>query len=150
MERDVARRLLEGMDRHYTPMSDYIFSTLRPNFSTLIPDQEVYQRAFDNFEYLWCLLHVDALKQIEGSRLWTPYGSFAWRWNRYEDHGRFSHQTKLILDRQDINWGPVKAGLFGADLNRLKVSDVVRPLLRRRCEWPCSVGEGVLEWQRRP
>ena len=132
MERDAARQLLEDMDRRYTPVSDYLFSILRPTFVTLIHDGEIYERAFDNFEYLWCLLHVDALKQGGNSHPWTPYGSFAWRWNRFEDHGRFSHQMKLALDNRDATCPPLKAGLFGADLNRLKfVKEFSDELLQR-------------------
>lgn len=123
MERDNARLLLENMERRHTPVSDYLFNYLRDALGTMGVDDAQYLEVFDNFEYLWCLLHVDAEMQHGRPDPWAPYGSFIWRWRRYGGVGgehRFSDQASRAIKDGDKSWLPIKAGLFGGDLGRLK------------------------------
>jgi hypothetical protein len=121
MERDRARRVFEN--RNFTPVSDYLFGRLQNAFGTMGVDDAQYLEAFDNFEYLWCLIHVDMEMQRGNSDPWAPYGSFIWRWQRYGGDGaehRFSDQASRAIENSDKNWPPISAGLFGGDLTRLK------------------------------
>lgn len=123
MECDRARTVFEN--RRHTPVSDYLFGRLRNALGTMSVDDAQYVEAFDNFEYLWCLLHVDAEMQRGSSDPWAPYGSFIWRWRRYGGNGgahRFSDRASRAVEEGDKNWPPIRAGLFGGDLERLKAA----------------------------
>ena len=118
MERDVAREFIPGMERRHTPVSDYLFNVLRDPLSRLAPDETLYERSFDDFEYLWCLLCVDAQKQRGSARIWPPYGAFCWR--RGDGHGEwFKDQAKNAAEQSDKLWPPLKGGLFGGSIERL-------------------------------
>ena len=137
MDRDRARLIFEN--RNFTPVSDYLFDQLQNAIRTMGVDDAQYLEAFDNFEYLWCLLHVDAEMQRGSSDPWAPYGSFIWRWQRYGGEGgghRFSDQASRALEDSDKNWPPIRAGLFGGDLRRLKAvkeyGDQVLTKIRRQ------------------
>jgi hypothetical protein len=125
MGRDVARQLLENMEKRLTPVSDHVSDYLRDAFGTMGIDEAQYIEAFDNFEYLWCLLHVDAEMQHVRADPWAPYGSFIWRWQRYGGDGgehRFSDEASRAIVEGDENWHPIRAGLFGGNLRRLEAA----------------------------
>lgn len=113
-----ARQYIPEMNNSYTPVSDYLFGVLRKPLNRLIPDDAQYELAFDNFEYLWCLLHVDAEKQRGSDFIPTPHGAFSWR--RKDRYGEwFEHQAKSAVDQSDESWAPIKGGLFGGSIERL-------------------------------
>lgn len=118
IDRDVAHKLIPGMERHKTPVSDRLFDVLREPFKVLLPDDLQYELAFDDFEYLWCLLHVDARKQSDAEDIWTPYGAFVWRRWR-QDSDWLKGQAQSAADHQDTSWPPLRYGLFGGSAERL-------------------------------
>ena len=123
MDRDMARQLFEN--RNYTPVSDHLLEYLRDALATMSVDEAQYIEVFDNFEYLWCILHVDAGIQLGSSNPWAPYGSFIWRWRRHSGEGgeqRFVEQAARAIKDGDNHWLPINAGLFGGDLRRLQVA----------------------------
>ncbi len=63
---------LEGMDKHYTPLNDWIHTTLRPYCKRIIPDDNRYTLVFDKLEILMALSFRD-------KKSWVPAGSFGWR-----------------------------------------------------------------------
>jgi hypothetical protein len=73
-----------------------------------------YEEVFDEFEYLWCLLYVDAKQQHDSVSISIPYGSFEWR--------MVARGNTKIITANDKNWVPLAEGLFGKDLARLKKS----------------------------
>ena len=117
MSRESARQLIEGMDKRHTPVSDYLSKELREALRPLVPDDTQYEHAFDDFEYLWCLLHVDAEKQLNRDMIWTPYGSFSWRRSRHDEW--FADQAKRAVEKSDDSWPPLQGGLFGGSMERL-------------------------------
>jgi hypothetical protein len=124
MEREKARKLLPGKDRRKTPLSDYLSEFLRETFKRLIPNEAEYELAFDNFEYLWCMLHVDTQKENAADRVWTPYGTFIWRRSDRSTMSSswFKDQAKSCIDRGDNSWPPIHGGLFGGSNARLKIA----------------------------
>lgn len=128
MERDSARVLIPGMQQRKTPVSDHLLERLRPALLGLIPDDTRYERAFDGFEYLWCLLCVDARLQA-GSRVWTPFGAFIWRWGRFAEEN-FAEEAHSRLGAFDSNSPLLSAGLFGGKLERLQAAhNAAHPML---------------------
>jgi hypothetical protein len=77
LELEVARRL-PGMERRYTPVSDWLFAVCRDWLRDVIPSDDDYLQAFDRYEFLMGLVHFDIL-----SRGWAPVGRFAWRRSHY-------------------------------------------------------------------
>mgnify|MGYP000937337654 CR=1 FL=1 len=121
MSVDHGRQLLEGMDGRHSPLSDYLFDIVREFVEPFINNDDHYEKVFDEFEYLWCLLHVDSKQENNSSNIWTPWGSFAWR--RQERHGEWiPDQIENILEKSDKNYPLIMEGLFGGSLDRLKKS----------------------------
>lgn len=112
--------MLPGQTGRLTPVSDHIWARIRPIFIRYCPDHDQFTRAFDEFEFLWSLLHVEA-QQLRGiDNIWTPPGAFSWRW------ARRSAQTLEAAEAAangDLDaWPPIKGGLFGRSPQRLKAA----------------------------
>lgn len=106
---------LPGHDRHYTPMSEYLFKILQPKIDDILFIGKGYEKSFDEFEVLFALVVADRHKQ-NGKMLWAPIGRFGWK-NQESDS---SPLTRINIEAQTFgeNWGPIKAGLFGGKLER--------------------------------
>ena len=120
MKQQVGREL-SGKERNYTPLSDHLFEVLRPLLQPILPDEWEYERAFDRFEYLRFLLHVDAfnddLENIHG-----PVGRFGWHYRRFHgsDNGPVSKQIEEIAQEKGENWGLLQNGAFSGSMKRFK------------------------------
>ena len=68
-------RPLEGKGRHYLPLNDWLYDTLRGTMQRLIPDDDQYTFVFDKFELLAALACGHRLKQ-EWTDYWAPPGVF--------------------------------------------------------------------------
>ncbi len=71
-------QILEGMDRHYVPLNEWIHSTLQPYAERIIRDNKRYTLVFDKLEILIALngaLYRD--ERLE--RYWGPLGAFLYR-----------------------------------------------------------------------
>jgi len=66
-------RMLPGMDRHHTPLSDYLQAALRESLKPVVADDREYQEAFDRFEYLLALVYTDQKKKSG----WRQSGALA-------------------------------------------------------------------------
>ena len=70
-------QLLEGMDKRYVALSDWVHDTLRQYLKPLIPDDNKYDRTFDKLEILIALgfgtLHSPF------PTYWVPQGAFIYR-----------------------------------------------------------------------
>ena len=51
-------RMLEGMDKCYAPLNDWIYETLRPYTERIIPDRNRYHLVFDKLEILMALSYA--------------------------------------------------------------------------------------------
>jgi hypothetical protein len=107
-------KLISGKERRHTPVSDHLFERLREPFREFIPDDQVFEQIFDEFEYLLSLVYADLTRLDFTGNVgsWVPLGRFASR-------GKDMEQD---LIEQGNNWGPLKAGMFGGSLDRLLVA----------------------------
>lgn len=106
---------LPGHDRHYTPMSEYLFKILQPKLDDILFIGKNYERSFDEFEVLFALVVADIKRQRNG-HVWGPVGRFGWK-HRSRHNGPLS---RIIGEAQAMgsDWGPLTAGLFGGTVDR--------------------------------
>ncbi|HLH03269.1 MAG TPA: SIR2 family protein [Bryobacteraceae bacterium] len=76
--------------KEHTPLSNHLFNTLRNVFRDYLSSETEYAEAFDWFEYLICLLSLDAKLSLAAARematsnsrdvfrFWVPVGRFGW------------------------------------------------------------------------
>jgi len=114
-----AGRLLPGLDRKYTPISDHLFEKLRVHLREYIPRDEEFQTVFDRFEYLLGLVHADINRRQVENGWWGPVGCFRWR-GRHVPESEIMHKIGKELEAEGSNWPPLKAGLFGGVLDQAK------------------------------
>ena len=103
-------RLLEGMDRHPTPLNDWIHNTLRPHARRIIPGEERYTLLFDKLEILMelnCVYH-DSLP--------LP-GAFEYR---YENSGRILREIRESLTARGDESPFVTCDIFGETAGRCR------------------------------
>ena len=71
---------LEGMERHYFPMNDWLFQSLREHTTGLIPSDGRYERMFDRMEVLISLSCGLRVNKDRGELPpWFPPGCFRYR-----------------------------------------------------------------------
>lgn len=123
-----AFKMLPGYERNYVPMSEYLYKAIQPQLDDTLYIGRGYEKSFDEFEILLCLVHAD-IRLKKGGNPWGPIGRFGWK-----HQGHSSPFSNLIADAnlQHKNWGPIKAGLFDGNFDRfLEVSERVRQTLDR-------------------
>jgi len=115
---EVGQRL-PGMERHFTPVSDHLFSVFREPLREYLPDDTQYQKCFDRFEYLLALVHADLYEKL-GHRIWGPIGCFGWRGRDFREFGPGAITSEIELDAaaQGDAWAPLQAGLFDGSMER--------------------------------
>jgi len=101
----------------YTPISDHLSDVLREPFKELLPEDFLYQRAFDRFEYLRALVHSDLNQKLNG-RTYFPIGSFGWRNIHYGDD--IMNEIESEIQEDGEGWSPLKSGLFDGSLERFR------------------------------
>ena len=71
--------MLEGYEKNYFPINDWLHDVLREPLKSLIPDDDRYSHVFDKFELLVSLgfAHVQDSNSIYAG--WFPPGSYIWR-----------------------------------------------------------------------
>lgn len=107
---------IPGHERNYTPLSDYLLKVLQPKLDDALFLGKNYEAAFDTFEVYFALCAADA-RLVSGQDAWGPIGRFGWKRNR--DNSPLERVLKEA-DAQKSEWSPLKAGLFGGDLERFK------------------------------
>ena len=107
-----AMRLLEGMDRRHTPLSDWIHTVMRQYLGTAIHSDEQYDLLFDRLEILMSLSHS---YHLEASKGWfyTPMGSFVHRTqNRLQIVGEIEESIATLQHMSPF----VTGAIFGNSL----------------------------------
>ncbi|MFZ0931739.1 MAG: hypothetical protein WAN11_24290 [Syntrophobacteraceae bacterium] len=102
-----AGKHLPGMKQRYVPASYYLHESLRPILKNALPNQRVYTKAFDCFEYFFSLVFAHLRLQNEKIHFWTPVGCYGWRQKDI---------VEQVFDEAKAagnSWGPLVAGFFG-------------------------------------
>ncbi len=109
-------KILEGMDRHYLPLNDWIHDALRPYAESIIPGNERYTLVFDKLEILMALsyAHHKGKWSLDGNsleeRYWVPPGAFVYR--RENSYSILQEIRESLSKKQDES--PfVTSGIFG-------------------------------------
>jgi hypothetical protein len=106
--------LFPGGPKYYRPASKHLEEVTRGHLVDLVPVDERFEDAFDRFEALLGLVHLNL---TSGSKLggsnsgWAPIGLFAGR-QRYLRND-YIDQLAHELNSAGQEWPPVAAGLFG-------------------------------------
>ena len=77
---DLMRKdMLEGYERNYVPINDWLHDALRETLRSFIPDDDRYSHVFDKFELLASLGFNSAQDHNSLFAGWFPLGSYIWR-----------------------------------------------------------------------
>ena len=107
--RDSAR-LLEGMNDRRAPLSDWLFSLLKPKVKGIIPSEARFTFAFDKLEVLMALGHAYRAKRADGWPYWAPPGAYGYR---HDNRGRILTEIQVSLDSLGDNSPYVRSNIFG-------------------------------------
>ncbi len=105
---------LEGMEKRYPSLNDWIHDVLRTHTERIIPDDKRYTRVFDKLEILIALgcAHKEPLEE----EYWAPPGAFAYRRERI----RVFHEIEESLATMQDESPYVTSGIFGATAEECK------------------------------
>jgi Caspase domain len=116
LNRSNVLKQIPGHERNYTPLSDYLLKVLQPRLDDALFLGKNYEAAFDTFEVYFALCAADA-RLVNGQDAWGPIGRFGW--NRGRDNSPLERVLKEA-NAQKSEWAPLRAGLFGGDMERFK------------------------------
>lgn len=118
---------------NFTPFSDFLCRTNRPQFEESFLNEEEYESYFDIFEYLLSLYYWIQVKPIFDNKR-TPYGSYKWRRQR-ESHSDIETIYKDFFseaEEMQDNWPPIKQGMFDGSFDKYaKVKSEVDEFLKK-------------------
>ena len=101
-------QFLEGMDKSYAALSDWIHDTLREPLKSLIPDNDRYDCIFDKLEIL-IALGFGTLPTLL-PRYWVPRGAFIYRSQNRE---RIIAELTNSISDSGVDSPFVQCGIFG-------------------------------------
>lgn len=104
-----ASLLLEGMERHYAPVNDWLNAALRQPMKHLISNEDRYTFVFDKLEMLMALGYAHHAKRAY-DRYWVPPGAFGYRG---ENRERVLQEIEESMARLKGESPFVKSGIFG-------------------------------------
>lgn len=116
---DVARQLVPT--RKFLPVSEHFYSALQTDVVKTIVEREMYDDAFDGFEYRSNLCFIDCdNSDLQASRVWGPLCRFTWKFrsSMYGTGLLERHADPIIA--QGENWPFLKEGLFQGSVQRLQ------------------------------
>lgn len=102
-------RLLEGMDRHYAPLNDWLHALLQPRFRSLIPSESRFSYAFDRLEVLMALSYAHHAKRAK-DWYWAPPGCYGYRGDNLD---RILKELRSSLASLKEKSPYVRSGIFG-------------------------------------
>lgn len=115
---------LPGMERHFVPVSDHLFTVLRPQVREIIALDARYGDTFDRFEHFLGLVIQDQGNQREGRlRFRAPVGRLAYS-RKYPSDEESDPVIAIPAEAEAAGeeWEPLRAGLFGGDLARFNLA----------------------------
>ena len=110
-------RILEGMDRHYAPMNDWIHKILWPYAERIIPDNDRYTLVFDKLEILMALSLAHHKDEWSSGEYWTIPGSFGYR---SANRNRILQEIEESLSKMHDESPFVRCGIFGETAEECK------------------------------
>jgi hypothetical protein len=131
-----AQRLI-GSRTSCTPASDYLYGTLRDVLRRYVPSDGAYQRAFDTFEFLVGLVHVD----VASDHRWGPLGAFV----RRREPAEPIVELVTAVAKEGPSSALLTGGLFGGSLGRFRsalaqyqqrISQALQRYVHGGDEWP--------------
>jgi hypothetical protein len=131
---DVFKSLPEH-ERYHVPHSEYLFKMLQPNLDDLLFLGRNYEATFDRFEVFLALVYADLFER-KHKHTRGPLGRFGWKFRSpRSDSSPFIDVTEEAARQQD-DWPPLKAGLFGASYQRFsEVASRYREEILDRLHW---------------
>lgn len=102
-------RLLEGMDRRYVPLSDWMHDFCRQFFLRLIPQDNHYTYIFDKLEVLLALCY-GKYSTREPAFHWAPPGAYGYR---HQNRNKILSEIESSLAKLGNSSVYVQSGLFG-------------------------------------
>lgn len=126
-----AFKQLPGHDRHYVPMSEYLFKVIQPCVEDLLFLGRDYERLFDKFEVLLALVYADQIFDQRGD-VWGPVGRFGWKFSSgIIDKNPFEDLVSEASIKKNT-WEPLQAGFFNGSHDRfVQIANGYRELLNR-------------------
>ncbi len=103
-------KFLEGMDRRYVPLNDWLHALLQPRFRSLISSEARFSYGFDQFEILMALSFAHHAKRAEGWPYWVPLGCYGYRRDSLE---RILKEMQFSIENLGDNSPYVRSGIYG-------------------------------------
>jgi hypothetical protein len=88
--------VLPGLDRRYTPRSDYLYERLRPLMEEQFFLGRRFDELFDEFEMILALTFADLRDDGLQGHVWGPPGRFAWKERGLSGNSVFSKFVKEV------------------------------------------------------
>ena len=104
--------ILEGMDKRYAPLNDWIHDILRPHTKRILPDDDRYTFVFDKLEILMALNYAYHGPQ---DWYWTLPGAFGYR---YGNKNRILQEIRESLDEMGNESPLVTCNIFGKTVDQ--------------------------------
>jgi hypothetical protein len=126
-----AFKKLSGHERHFVPISEYLYKYFQPIMDDLLFLGNEYEPVFDRLEILIALEHgYERVKA--GHMFWAPIGRFGWKSRRGDDS---SPLYSLIAEgkKADSSWAPLKAGFLDSSFENFEKisSDLLNEVSQR-------------------
>lgn len=113
--------------KFYAPVAEWLYKILRPLFEDQWPDDDSYGAEFDRAEVMLGVMSQDAvLMRLAASPGGTAWGRSHWfgrsTWRAANCHGNPVEDLQYELTTEGLQWGPLRAKLFGGDADRAKAA----------------------------
>ena len=120
-------QILEGMEKRYAPLNDWLHDALRQHAKRVIPSDDEYTLVFDKLEILIALGHA-----YRGSFNWVPMGAFGYR---EENRNRILQEIEKSLSELNDESPFVRSGIFGETVERCSQSLAVFKEFLEKIPW---------------
>ena len=110
-------QILEGMDRHFAPLNDWIHDTLRSPAESMIPDDNQYTLVFDKLEMLMALSYAYHEDEWSSQWYWAPAGAFGYR---SDNRVQIFQEIEESLSTMQAESPYVTSGIFGKTVEKCK------------------------------
>ena len=104
-------KILEGMDRHYEPLNEWICEAMRPHAERVAPDSIRYRFVFDKLEILMALSYAHHAGNASSEDwYWTIPGTYTYQ---RENRNRVLQEIRESLDAMGDESPFVTCNIFG-------------------------------------